>query len=269
MIGFLIIATGNYYKFLPNLIKSIERFYPKNIDKKYYIFSNHKLQLDFVDNYEIIYFKHESFPSSTLFRFHQFSKIKNKLLSETDYVCYVDSDSIFVRPPPTDIFNKEFYGFEHGVNIINEVYDLPYERNLSSTSCVKCGQERRYIIGGLWGGLTRKAVEIFDNLQNNIDLDLKNNIIACFHDESHINKYFSTNPDCFIYDTKYILGEIDSYNNIKIWKSEDSLENCRNNFILKKEDDMIIEGEHFAIFLAKDHNKERTFLGADQEIILK
>ena len=116
MLGFLIIATGNYYKYLPNLIKSIEKYYPSNIQKKYYIFSNHNLNLEFIKNYEVFYFEHKPFPNSTLFRFHEFDKVQKKLLNETDMLCYIDSDSLIVRNPVTDLFDDELYGFEHGVH---------------------------------------------------------------------------------------------------------------------------------------------------------
>lgn len=268
MIGFLIIATGNYYKYLPNLIRSIERFYPKDVSKKYYIFTNHKLKLNFIDNYEIIYFEHKPFPSSTLFRFHEFNKIRDKLVLETERLCYIDSDSLIVRNPPMDFLDKEIYGFEHGVNITSNVFDLPYERNAISTAHVGHGYERKYIIGGLWGGTTKRMISMFQEMEQNINADLNANLIACFHDESHINKYFIKNQDSFIYDTKYVLGETDGYNNLKIWTSDDTLENCRDEFIRRGSSNHLIAGEHFAIFLTKDHHKERSFYGPDQQIIL-
>ena len=268
MLGFLIIATGNYYKYLPNLIKSIEKFYPKNINKKYYIFSNHDIRLDFIKNYEIIFFEHKPFPSSTLFRYHQFEKIKNKLLEETESLCYIDADSLIVRSPPQEIFLKELYGFEHGVNLTNDPFSLPYERNSNSLAHVPNGQEQKYIIGGLWGGKTKTMIDMFCILKNNIDKDLQKNIIACFHDESHINKYFCDNLNYKIFETKYIMGEIDTYNKKNAWLSPMSLEECRDEFIVNNNNKILLDGDFFAIFLQKNHFQERLFLGNNEKIFL-
>lgn len=269
MLGFLIIATGNYYKYLSDLIKSIEKFYPKNISKKYYIFSNHDIKLEFIENYEIIFFEHKPFPSSTLFRFHQFEKIKNKLIEETESLCYIDADSLIVRSPPQEIFTEDLYGFEHGVNLTNNFSSLPYERNSNSLSYVANGQEKKYIIGGLWGGKTKKLINMFSVLKKNIDKDLENGIIACFHDESHINKYFCDNLDVKIFETKYIMGEIDSYNKKNVWQTELSLEECRHQFVNNDNQKILLNGNFFAIFLEKNHFKERLFLGNNEKIYLK
>jgi hypothetical protein len=270
MFGILIIATGNYYKFLPNLIKSIEKYFPKNIDKKYYIFSNHKINFKFIENYEIFYFEHETFPSSTLLRFHVFNQIQDKLLKETDRLIYVDADSLFVRPPINELFDKniDIFGFEHGENIIKNKNELSYERNNSSLACVPYGQERKYIIGGLYGGNTTRMIKVFDLLDENIKKDLNKQIISIFHDESHINFYFAKNQDTIIFDTKYILGETDSYRGMNAWNIDESLENCRNILINNNQENILTPGEHFVIFLTKDHNKERTYNGSNLELNL-
>lgn len=270
MFGILLIATGNYYKFLPNLIKSVEKYFPQNIEKKYYIFSNHKINLKFIKNYEVFYFQHQTFPSSTLLRFHVFNQIKDKLLKETDRLIYVDADSLFVRNPIDEMFDKniDIFGFEHGENIIKNSNELSYERSSLSLAYVPYGNEKKYIIGGLYGGNTKRIVEVFELLDNNVKEDLKKQIISIFHDESHINCYFTKNKDVIIFDTKYILGETDSYRKMDAWNINESLETCRNMLINDNRNDILTPGEHFVIFLTKDHNKERTYNGSDFEINL-
>jgi hypothetical protein len=270
MLGFLIIATGNYYKYLPNLIKSIEKFFPSNLEKKYYIFSNHKLDIKFIKNYQTFYFKHQGFPSSTLLRFRVFDQIKDILSKETERLFYIDADSLFVRPPIDELFDKniDIFGFEHGENIVRDKNNLPYERSPSSLACVNYGDERKYIIGGFYGGNTKRMIEVFSLLNNNVDKDLQNNIIAKFHDESHMNNYFVNNKDTIILNTKNILGEVDSYRKLKAWNINENLETCRDLFILNNNKEILTTEDFFVIFLEKDHNKERNYNGSDTEIIL-
>jgi hypothetical protein len=48
--------------------------------------------------------------------------------------------------------------------------------------------------GCLFGGFTSDFIELCTECRKNIDIDLKKQIIAIWHDESHMNKYFSLNP---------------------------------------------------------------------------
>ena len=46
-----------------------------------------------------------------------------------------------------------------------------------------------YVMGGFNGGKTETFLKMSEELSKNINEDLKNNIIAVWHDESHLNKY--------------------------------------------------------------------------------
>jgi len=52
-----------------------------------------------------------------------------------------------------------------------------------------------YYQGCLWGGKVPEVIEMIDCLQDNVNKDLENDVIAIWHDESHINKYFSEHQD--------------------------------------------------------------------------
>jgi hypothetical protein len=47
-----------------------------------------------------------------------------------------------------------------------------------------------YYQGCLWGGKVPDVLELIDELSNRVDKDLENNVIAVWHDESHLNKFF-------------------------------------------------------------------------------
>ena len=47
----------------------------------------------------------------------------------------------------------------------------------------------------MWGGKVLEVCAMMDTLMERTNLDLKNDIIAVWHDESHINKYFIENKN--------------------------------------------------------------------------
>ena len=55
--------------------------------------------------------------------------------------------------------------------------------------------------GCLWGGKGKSVIELCEILSERIDKDLEKDIIAEWHDESHLNKFFLDN-----FERVYTLG---------------------------------------------------------------
>jgi histo-blood group ABO system transferase len=64
-----------------------------------------------------------------------------------------------------------------------------------------------YFAGGFNGGTKEQYLKMAQKLATNIRLDYDKNIIAVWHDESHINRYFIDNPPTKILDPGYCYGE--------------------------------------------------------------
>ena len=69
--------------------------------------------------------------------------------------------------------------------------NFDYETNSKSTAFIQEKAGTYYFAGGLIGGRTSEFLQLCHQLKNCIDIDFSNNIVAKWHDESHINKYFS------------------------------------------------------------------------------
>ena len=52
-----------------------------------------------------------------------------------------------------------------------------------------------YIQGCFWGGRIPAVLGMIDELEARVNRDLENNVIALWHDESQINKYFLVKGD--------------------------------------------------------------------------
>jgi hypothetical protein len=93
-----------------------------------------------------------------------------------------------------------------GYNKIPKRWLFPFfnfERNKESKAYVPYWKKSYYFMGGFNGGKTENYLKLIDDLANNIKIDLDKNIIARWHDESHLNSYLIRkkkkilNPDVY------------------------------------------------------------------------
>ncbi len=65
-----------------------------------------------------------------------------------------------------------------------------YEYRQDSTAYVAPDEGECYFAGGFYGGKKEAFLTMMRGLVNNIQIDLDNDLIAVWHDESHLNRYF-------------------------------------------------------------------------------
>ncbi len=201
-IGLLIIATNKYTQFLSNLIKSADEYFLKNHEVTYFIFTNQNLNIETQRNIQKTYVEHREWPWMTLGRYHIFSK-NRELFQNMDYLYYCDVDMLFVDEIEDVILGDR-------VATIHPGYigrrGTP-ETNPKSLACVHSNEDMQYFCGGFNGGSMIEYLKMSEQIAHNIDIDLTNNIIAIWHDESHINRYFIDNKPTKILDSSYCYPE--------------------------------------------------------------
>jgi hypothetical protein len=69
-----------------------------------------------------------------------------------------------------------------------------WETNRSSSAFVPKSQRKQYVCGGTWWGKKESIQKLSHELEFKIDQDLSNNLIAKYHDESHLNYWAANNP---------------------------------------------------------------------------
>jgi hypothetical protein len=69
-----------------------------------------------------------------------------------------------------------------------------YEPKSISTACVAPSEGKAYYCGGVKGGTSTAFLAMAEQLAANVNQDLRNNHIALWHDESHLNRYFVDHP---------------------------------------------------------------------------
>lgn len=201
-IGLLIIATNKYTQFAQNLISSADKWFLPSRNVTYFIFSNKELNLN--SNRKIVnsYVEHKPWPWMTLGRYHIFLNNKN-LFNDIDYLFYCDVDMLFSGPVGEEIISESvvtqhpLYAGTRGTP----------ETRVESTAHVPSNVPMQYFAGGFNGGSKSNFLKMAQKISENIDKDYSNGLIAIWHDESHLNKYYSENVPSKILDPSYCFPE--------------------------------------------------------------
>ena len=199
-IAILYIGIGNYEIFWDDFYSSCEHLLLTESEKSYFVFtdSNRLLNLS-LKNVEFIYQKNLGWPGNTLYRFHMFYSITEKL-KEFDYIIFYNANAIMnqkitedeLLPQVEDFAFARHFRFEKSNNCF-----FPYDRNKKSEAYVKYGDGKDYVQACFLCGKGEAMLNMICALKHNIDMDEKKRVVARWHDESHVNKY--------IIDKKYRL----------------------------------------------------------------
>lgn len=208
-IAILAIATNNYKTLLKNLIFSIEGYLLPGVHKDVFVFSDEDEFSNTFNNIKFTKINHEKWPFITLKRFEFFSKRIDDL-KEYDYVYYFDCDLEIIRTIET-MPEGPLFGVQHpAAYYFSNFWDI--ETNKDSLAYLDKNNPWIYHQGCFWGGQSKNVIEMIEILKENINKDLQNNIVAKWHDESHLNNYFFKNknlvttlPSSFCYPEKWNL----------------------------------------------------------------
>jgi hypothetical protein len=192
-VAILYICTGRYDIFWNNFFKSSEKFFLKDARKEYFIFSDSdNLSKLTNDRIHFVYQDKLGWPYDTLMRFKMFMRVENEL-AEFDYIFFINANMIFLQPVGVEILPTESEGglvaVKHPGFYNKTSTEFTFERNTLSKAYIPFGQGKYYFMGGFNGGNAKAYLQLIKHLKEQIEEDLSNNIIALWHDESHLNQY--------------------------------------------------------------------------------
>ena len=193
-IGILYICTGKYSIFWKSFFESCEKylFSRGKYKKEYYVFTDADY-IEYEENTHVhrIYQKALDWPYITLMRFKIFNTAR-KFYEDVDYLYFFNANMLCVDEINEDFLpahDKKFAFLQHPGFYNKTVDEFTYEKNSESLACVRSGEGKYYFAGGLQGGKKDAYLTMCEKLEQHIDEDLKKNIIALWHDESHLNRY--------------------------------------------------------------------------------
>ena len=201
-IGIILLSTNKYKIFVRPFIESAKIFLLKNHKVTYYLFTDTDEFNELGDDVVVNKIEHLPWPMITLHRYKTFVKHKD-ILSTEDYLFYCDIDMRFV-----DYVGDEILG--DSVATIHPGFlggrGTP-ETRPKSTAYIHHDDELVYYAGGFNGGSSSNFLGMSEQIDKNIDIDSNNGIIAIWHDESHLNKYFTINKPTIILSPSYCYPE--------------------------------------------------------------
>ncbi len=199
-VAVVFIGTEKYLDFLPSWYERCEEHLLPGVDKKYLVFTDGDVP-ETPDNAVVYKQEHLDWPYITLYRFKIIEKAKDEI-SECDWLIFLDADMAVVDTvTPDDVFSdKPYLGVHHPCHFLNfQPHNQPpgsFETNPLSTAKVPDGYDFSiYWQGCLWGGKVPEVIGMMEELNQRITKDEENNVIAVWHDESHLNAFYAEHKD--------------------------------------------------------------------------
>ena len=215
------IGTNRYLDYLPKYYENIEKYFLPNSEKTILAFTDGELN-DTPDNLKVYHQEHLEWPYITLKRFEIINKAR-AVIDNMDWLVFLDADAI----PVTTITEEEFlkdkplFGVHHPCHYLgmdpHTKAPGAYEQNPKCEAYVDVSKSLPpvYWQGCLWGGKVPHVCAMIDELAARVDRDLENDIVAVWHDETQINRYFlERTEDVHTFDPSYAFPEVfESYCN--------------------------------------------------------
>lgn len=195
-VGLLVVATGRYIEFVAPLIESAEKYFCRNHKVTYFVFTDG--QAPQAPNIVSIYQKRLGWPYDTMMRLPMYYQ-NQELYKNMDYLFACDADMLFVDQVGDEILG-DLVGTLHPGFVGTKG---TYETRSISTAYIHPSQGSCYYAGGFNGGKRENYLNLARTISQNIKADLEKGIIAIWHDESHINRYFASNPPTITLSPSY------------------------------------------------------------------
>ena len=191
------IGTNRYLDYLPKYYENIEKYFLPNTEKVILAFTDGELN-DTPDNLKVYHQEHLEWPFITLKRFEIINKARD-VIEECDWLVFIDADALVVDKI-TEYeffrFDKPLFGVHHPCHFLGmEPHNKApgaYEQNTKCEAYVDVSTSLPpvYWQGCLWGGKVPEVCAMIDELEARVNRDLGNDIVAVWHDETQINRYF-------------------------------------------------------------------------------
>jgi len=213
VISFL--GTGKYLNFLPKYYENIEKYFLPNTEKTILVFTDGELN-DTPDNVKVFEQEHLNWPFITLKRFEIINKAR-EIISDHDLFVFIDGDALVVDEIKEDEFftDKPLFGVHHPCHYLkmspHDKYPAAYEIRKDCNAFIDLEKYKPqvYYQGCFWGGKTTEICAMIDELSYRVSDDLKRDMIALWHDESHLNKYLIENSNLVhTYGPEYAFPEV-------------------------------------------------------------
>ena len=219
-VAVIFIGTNKYLNFLPQWYDRVKKHLFPDVAKTIYVYTDGDLGGDIPPDMIVVPTEHKDWPRITLERFHTIrdASLKISTMRSHTHLLFLDAD-MFVNEDVAfeDVFpeDKDYTGVWHPCHFMkmppHNSAPGAFEPNPKSTAYLENAYDYDvYWQGCLWGGKIQPIMHMLDVLCARIDEDDSNDIIALWHDETHMIKFFcehadkvNTLPPCFAFPECY------------------------------------------------------------------
>ena len=192
-IGILYICTGKYTVFWDEFYHSCEKHFMPNDERHYFVFTDGEISTFNNPNVNKIHQNKLGWPYDTLMRFKMFITSEDKLM-QMDYLFFFNANLVVKKNIGHEILpatSEEIIATIHPkfYKQAKSPSTYPYDRNPDSHAYIPLDKGQYYVQGAFNGGTATNFLKMSKSLNDLIEDDLSRNVIALWHDESHLNKY--------------------------------------------------------------------------------
>lgn len=198
-VGVIVIATGRYRRFLPQLVESAES-HVSGLQRIYALVDDdHSKRLS--PHITTLHWDHTPWPLPTLLRYKAITQ-HAEAMTDVDCLVYVDVDMKFVAPFELPSLSGVF-AVQHPGYVDSPRDQLPFERDPLSRAFVPFGSDEIYVCGGVQGGDTRRYLEACAEMARWIDGERASDRMPIWHDESIWNRWCIEHPPELVLPANY------------------------------------------------------------------
>jgi hypothetical protein len=106
----------------------------------------------------------------------------------------------YFRPALTEVSRRAFASRIRSL-LIGGFGD--WETSKMSSAFTPRNLREKYVCGGAWFGLKKDFLELCVKARDNVNVDKQNNVVAKWHDESHLNQLVSLQKNPTIFSSRY------------------------------------------------------------------
>jgi histo-blood group ABO system transferase len=199
-VGLMIVATGKYVSFVPPLLDSARKHFCPGHKVTFFVFTEG--QLPAAPDCVRIEQSRLGWPYDTMMRFEMYAH-QADVLKEMDYLFACDADMLFVDTVGDEILCERVGTLHPGFVGSRGTY----ETRPDSLAYIPRQEGKVYFAGGFYGGRSENVLRMCAELTRRIYDDLGRGIIAVWHDESHLNRYFIDNEPTVVLPPAYCYPE--------------------------------------------------------------
>ena len=141
---------------------------------------------------QVVFVDVQPWPEPALKKYNYINS-ESEFLKDFDYVYLFDADVGIVDKVGDEVL-QDLVGVLHPYKILEDKSIYPYEKNPKSTAYISDQNHDKYYAAAFVGGKSETFLNMAKVISDRVSEDERNGIIAKWHDESHLNKYFNENP---------------------------------------------------------------------------